>query len=122
MAKVFNLKSFLINTLRRASFRYPGRSEAMKAARIERGMYKCNMCGGTFRNKEIRVDHKFPVVDPTKGFETWDIYISRMFCAASDLQIICETCHDSKSFTEKELRKLYRPKKCKKVKQKRIKD
>ena len=122
MAKVFNLKSFLINTLRRASFRYPGRSEAMKAARIDRGLYKCAMCSGTFRNKEIRVDHKFPVVDVKTGFVDWNTYIARMFCDASQLQIICTTCHDSKSFTEKELRKQYRPKKCKKVKQKRLKD
>lgn len=109
--KEFNLKSFIINTLRRASYRHPARNEALKAARIERGLYKCAMCTEIFPKKIIKLDHKDPVVNPVTGFTTWDDYIPRMFCEASGYQVICETCHDSKTAVERELRKTYRKKK-----------
>jgi hypothetical protein len=115
--KKTNLKSFVIALLRRGTFIWPARNEALKAARIDRGLYKCNLCKGTFRNKEIRIDHVEPVV-PVTGFTNWDDYINRMFCESDGLQVVCMTCHDSKSMVEKELRKINR----KKVKQKRKKD
>lgn len=122
MAKTFNQKSFIIATLRRASFRHPARTEALRAARIDRGLYKCAICSGTFKNKEIRVDHKNPVVDVKTGFVDWNTYIERLFCDSKDLQIVCEQCHASKSAVEKELRKHYRPKPVKKLNKKRLKD
>jgi len=103
----FNFKSWLISTLRRASYRWPPRTEAFKAARVERGLYKCEMCTGIFPKKEIKLDHIQPVV-PVTGFTTWDDFINRLFCEASGYQVICETCHSSKTAIERELRKKYR--------------
>lgn len=88
----------------------PSRGEAMKAARIERGLYKCALCSGTFGNKEIRVDHIVPIVNPQTGFTTWDDYINKLFCPAVELQIICLICNTSKTQTENQLRKIYRQK------------
>lgn len=102
------LKSFVINTLRRSSYRWPARSQALKLARLERGIYQCNSCNGRFTNKEIKVDHVLPIVEVKNGFTTWDSYINNLFCDVSGLQILCSTCHNSKSSIEKDLRVKYR--------------
>lgn len=116
-----NLKSFVTHTLRRASFRWPYRGEAMTNARVERGVYKCALCLGHFRNKEIHLDHIDPIV-PITGFVSWDDFINKLFCEASGYQVLCSTCHESKTTTENEMRKYYRnlnkPKKLKKEKKK----
>lgn len=105
------LKAWVVNALRRASYRWPARSEAMKAARISRGLYLCNICKGTFGAKEIAVDHVVSVVGET-GFTTFDEYIKRLFCNVSGFQILCRaTCHLNKTNQENQLRKEYRNKK-----------
>ena len=106
--KAFNLKSFVIATLRSATYRYPMRNEALKAARVDRGLYKCASCQGTFKREGVVIDHREPVVDVKLGFTTWDDYINRMFCDSSMLDILCEQCHDSKSLMEREMRMLFR--------------
>lgn len=105
------MKKFLIAILRRASYKWPPRNEALKAARVGRGLYKCNHCGETFGRKEIKIDHIDPVVDPLKGFETWDEYINRMFCQKEGFQILCEKDHNDKSSVEKQIRKEIKKKK-----------
>jgi hypothetical protein len=52
-----NLKSFIINSLRRATYRWPPRGEALKWARKEKGSYVCAHCNELFKNKEICLDH-----------------------------------------------------------------
>ena len=74
-----NLKSFIINSLRRATYRWPPRGEALKWSRKEKGLYECAYCKEFFKNKEICLDHIIPVVDPKTGFTTWDDYIEKMF-------------------------------------------
>ena len=109
--KKFNFKSWLINVLRRASYKWPARSEALASARIERGLYKCNMCNGSFRRKEVELDHIIPVINVKYGFTTWDEYINRLFCEASNYQVICSLCHVAKTTTENNMRKLVDKKK-----------
>lgn len=102
------LKKFLIPVIRRASYKWPARNEALKEARIERGLYKCNSCGGIFKKKFIQIDHINPVISVEKGFNTWDEYLERMFCSKEGFQIICVDCHDIKTAKEKEMRKMYK--------------
>lgn len=103
-------KSFAITALRRASLRWEPRNEAMKKARIERGMYKCAVCANIFHRKEIQLDHKIPVVG-LEGFAGFDDYISRLFCEEDGFQVICETCHTAKSLLEGNVRTIRRRKK-----------
>lgn len=103
----FNFKSFIVSTLRRASYRWPARSDALKAAKVAYGKYKCAQCNNIYARKDVSIDHKEPVIG-VEGFQTWDIYISRMFCEASNFQILCSDCHDAKSLAEKEQRKLWK--------------
>jgi hypothetical protein len=51
------------------------------------------------------VDHISPVVDPKKGFVSWDVYITRMFCEIDGLQVMCKPCHKIKTAEEKLERK-----------------
>lgn len=91
--------------LRKLSYRWPPRAEAMRLARIERGLYRCNKCTGSFGRKMVRVDHISPIVDPVVGFTTWDDYINRLFCPAEGLQILCKPCHKEKTAAERKQRR-----------------
>ena len=103
----FNKKSFIIQTLRRATYRYPARNEALKSARISRGLYKCALCPKDKPHKrdQVFIDHILPVVDPVKGFTGWDDYIERMFPEQDGFQVICEEHHTKKTEKENSLRK-----------------
>lgn len=100
------LKAFLIQNLRRISYKWHQRSQAVKSARVDRGKYKCAKCGKICGTGEFAVDHINPVVDPVEGFTTWDNYIARMFVKAEQYQILCKRpCHSDKTREEKEIRR-----------------
>lgn len=104
-------KAFVINALRRASVKWPARTEIKRLARVERGKYLCAGCGSIARAKDVSVDHVEPCIDPEKGFEDWNTYIDRLFCPALNLQVLCKECHDTKSKAENERRRDAKPKK-----------
>lgn len=111
----FNKKTWLTSVLRRASYRWPYRNEALKLARVDRGLYKCNMCQGTFKQKETIIDHIKPVVPlegfpmhPITGNPDWTIFIERLYCDVEGFQILCNTCADAKTIIEDEMRKMYK--------------
>lgn len=98
-----DLKKFLIPILRRGSYKWPPRTEALKKARVSYGKYQCNKCKEVFRKKDIAVDHVRPVV-ASSGFRDWDTYIQRLYCKASGFQILCKPCHDEKTKKENKRR------------------
>lgn len=104
MAK-FNRKSFIIQQLRRASYKYPPRNEALKLARVDRGLYACRTCADINRRESVVLDHIDPVVDPSKGFTNWDDYVNRMFPETEGFQCICRKCHEVKTKKENLSRK-----------------
>lgn len=109
------LRSFITSTLRGGMRRYPPKWQALKAAFVGKKInpktnrvsmhYKCNGCKKDFPSKEVEVDHIKPVVDPVKGFVSWDEFISRLYCKVSNLQVLCKTCHKKKTDKEKLKRK-----------------
>lgn len=105
-----NLNTFIKSLLRRGTFHWRERGEAMKDARIERGLYRCAQCGDTFKAKEIILDHIEPVVDPRVGFVDFDVYIKRMFPPKEGFQCLCITCSDQKTFLEDQMREHYKQK------------
>lgn len=104
-SKKADLKKFLIPVLRRATYRWTARSEALKDARKERNTYECAMCNDMFKNNEVVLDHILPVVDPKTGFTNWDDYINRMFPDKTGFQVLCKPCHEVKTSLEDEMRK-----------------
>jgi 5-methylcytosine-specific restriction endonuclease McrA len=111
------LRKFLIPKLRSASYRWHHRSQAIKDARVARGLYKCAMCHREdLKNGEYAVDHTESVV-PLSGWDgDWNVYIKRMYVKAEQFQILCETCHTIKTDSEVQIRKMYRERKKKEQK------
>jgi 5-methylcytosine-specific restriction endonuclease McrA len=105
--KQFNLRTFLVSQLRRASYRHPTRNEVLKDARIDRGLYKCASCNGIFDRSSVQIDHIEPVIK-LEGWDSWDGFIERLFCGKEGQQCVCKGCHKSKTFLENELRKQYK--------------
>lgn len=108
MARVFVLKAFLFAGLRRLSRFYPVKSEVLRAARRAPAQYECATCKKLFHTSEVVVDHIEAVIDPAVGFTTWDNYIARLFCPASNLQVLCKPDHDAKTKAEMKVRKVTR--------------
>lgn len=111
--------SFIKSALRAASKRWGPKWEVKKAARVERGVYRCagykrpphNVPaslppppGKKRRIDNAVVDHILPIIDPKKGFESWDKVIERMFCEADGLQLLCHDCHSAKTKDEREVK------------------
>lgn len=108
--KLPNRSTWVKGVLRRASLSWPARAECIRLARVDRGQYKCAMCGEIFKQKEIQVDHINPVVDAVDGFTGWDDYITSLFCDVENLAAVCRNCHDSKTQMEVQMRKMSRAK------------
>lgn len=108
-------RSFVTSALRAASRRWPPKYKALKEAFVARQVnaktgkmamhYRCVECTGVFVAAGVQVDHIEPVVDPVKGFISWDVYIDRLFCEIDNLQVMCKICHKAKTVNEKEQRK-----------------
>ena len=99
--------SFIKSALRNASLRWPAKHRVKKAAWIKRGVYRCAGFGRAAHEvpaKEVTVDHILPIVDPKKGFVSWDELIERLFCDDKGLQVLCRECHQKKSNSEKRKR------------------
>lgn len=99
-----SLKSYLINHLRRIGYRNIHRNDAFAQAHKGRAKWECQLCKRIFKSsKDLHGDHISPVVDPEKGFTTWDDYITRLFLGK--IQAICVDCHKQKSAGENETRR-----------------
>ena len=109
--------SFVKGVLRLGSQKWPPKNEVKKKARTRRGFYQCNSCnkevpaslpplpGNKRRINNAVVDHVNPIIDPKKGFETWDKVVERMFCEEDGLQVLCHECHTIKTKEEREIAK-----------------
>lgn len=102
------LGTFVRGILRRGSFHWKARNEAMVDARVERGKYLCKMCGELFGPKQVILDHIEPVIDPKKGFTNWDDFINRLYCPKEGFQVLCHACSDAKTITEDALREHFK--------------
>ncbi len=103
------IKKFLIPILRKSWLRWTARQNVIKAARVERGSYQCNICKQIgFKRQDLEVDHINPVVDIERQFKTLDEYVTRLFVDEEDLQAICQSCHFIKTSTENKMRNYYK--------------
>ena len=102
--------SFVTSALRQASRRWAPLNDVQKEARVRRGIYLCAHCkeevpastrDGRKRVKNVFVDHIKPIVNPETGFTSWDEYVDSIFCEEDNLQVLCKSCHDTKSNEER---------------------
>jgi 5-methylcytosine-specific restriction endonuclease McrA len=97
---------FIRTALRSAFARYPVRFHAKKQAertvtgKRHRYEYKCAGCKKWFKSNEVQVDH----IEPCGSLRTYkDLpkFVERLFCEADGLQILCKSCHHTKTQAER---------------------
>jgi len=93
------------NAVRRESIWYKKDGTPAKKPRVE---YQCAECAKWYMGKNIQVDHRVPVIDPELGFQTWDIFVDRVFCPPENLDVLCKPCHKAKTDEEKHIRAINR--------------
>lgn len=111
--------SFVKGALRQASVKWAPIQSVLAKARTRRGFYHCALCeqevpattrDGRKRVKNVHVDHIHPVIDPAKGFESWDKVVERLFCEEDGLRVLCAACHKTVTDEEKQIAKERRAK------------
>jgi hypothetical protein len=108
-------RSFIKGNLRRVTQRWAPIPNALKGARVRRGVYLCAGCNQEVpasthdengkRVKNVHVDHIEPIIDPAIGWVNWDSTIDRMFSEKENLQVLCYECHKIKTDKEKAIAK-----------------
>jgi len=112
-------RSFIRGGLRSISMRWPPKNKVKQNARVARGVYLCAgykreahevpaslppKPGNKRRINNVIVDHCEPVINPKRGFVSWDELINRLFVEAERLQILCHACHLEKTKDERQCR------------------
>lgn len=97
--------TFIKNALRRVSWKWYPLNQCKAKAKQGRNQYKCASCEGIFGNKDVKVDHVEPVVDPETGFVDWNTFIARLYVEQDGYQLLCKECHNKKTEAENARRK-----------------
>ena len=103
-------RQFVRSALRAAFRKWPPKFDVLRNARTvvklnpasgrQAMHYTCAACDGEFPMKQVQVDHTVPI----GTFKTWDKFISRLFCEAPKLQVLCKPCHKKKTKEERQKR------------------
>lgn len=71
--------------------------------------YCCQVCNQWVSSTKVSVDHIVPVIPTDGSFDPqnpdWNLFVSRLWCAKTNLQRICDDCHYEKTQSEKDERK-----------------
>jgi 5-methylcytosine-specific restriction endonuclease McrA len=97
--------SFIRSALRLASRKWPPRIEAKVRARRkiqspgrsknQKWEFCCASCGEWFPDKEVEVDHIAPA-GSLKCYDDLPGFVSRLFCEASGMRVLCRDCHGAR--------------------------
>jgi 5-methylcytosine-specific restriction endonuclease McrA len=111
----YNQEAAIRGALRRAFSRSPIVQEVMAASRRQVPRFnkdgsrhkkdwvqrQCQVCDEWVSTSKMAVDHKIPVISVDHGKQSWDEFIARLWCDKSNLQRICDPCHDKKTQEER---------------------
>lgn len=105
--------SWVRGQLRKSWTKYPVKNHFIRENRFKKvvGTFKngnpktvfcgiCNECKKTFPLRKLKVDHIKPA-GTLKGPEHLEQFITNLFCSYSNMQFICDTCHNIKTYIEK---------------------
>lgn len=100
--------TWLRSQLRRISRRWPPVYKALANAKVpytgdnkrKKWWYECADCKQLFDGKNVSVDHIEPVGTLLKKSDIAD-FIEKLFCSADKLQVLCDNCHDLKTYMER---------------------
>lgn len=91
---------FIRSALRSSSQKWPPRIHAKQARRRayhgpnarQKWEYRCDDCGGWFKDKEVQMDHLEPC-GPIRSFEDVGEFARRLYCEADGFALLCVDCH-----------------------------
>ncbi len=63
-------------------------------------LYKCANCLELFDGKQVAIDHVQPC-GTLKSKEDIATFVENLFCEVDNLQVLCSTCHDIKTLSER---------------------
>lgn len=118
---LFNQEMSIRGVNRRLFARSPLVQEKLDESRQEFPRYKkdgtlakkpwvkrqCEVCNQWVGSTKIAIDHIDPVVPPDgfpAHYDMWDritLFLKRLWCEKSNLQRICDECHDKKTYKER---------------------
>ena len=101
------LEGAIRSAIRFVWLRSLARGDALKKARVSKGVYLCSKCNRIFNSKEIEVDHINPTIKYNETFLDLTIgeLIKRYFF--SELQVLCKKCHKEKTSQERKQKSEY---------------
>lgn len=108
-------KQFAISILRRGSYKHWARWKVTSNARLGRNEYFCQKCGVIGPKRNYQLDHIDPVI-PVTGWISFDDYIEKLYCDVNGYNLLCKSCHMTKSAYENAQRPLGDRAKNKKIK------
>lgn len=111
----FNVEREIRGAIRRVFVRSPIIREVLMAVRQEvpkfnldgsrskkdAVQYQCALCSLWTKSTEVSVDHIHPVVSVEEGFIDFNTFVTRLFCSKENLQVICNVCHEKKTYKER---------------------
>lgn len=100
--------SYIRSTLRnKTRFWPPIKQVKLEARRAYKGPnkrqkfeYRCNCCKQWFAEKQINVDH-IVGAGSLNCYADLAGFVERLFCESDNLQVLCESCHNTKTQQER---------------------
>ena len=101
LRRVFSRSPVIWEALRKVRREVPRYRQDGSRAKKDAVQYLCNICKNYVRSTMVSVDHIIPVVSIDEGFVDFNTFIARLFCDASNLQVICDDDHQKKTNAER---------------------
>jgi 5-methylcytosine-specific restriction endonuclease McrA len=101
--RIFRLSPWMKLSLQKARVEKPKVLKDGSVSKKPDVYYRCAMCLGEFKQKDVQVDHIVPVVPIERTLQemSYDEIVDRIFCGLDNLQVLCKSCHDIKTKNEK---------------------
>lgn len=101
LRRVFSRSPLIRDVLFKVRREIPRYNKDGSRAKKDAVQYQCAVCKQWVGSTHVAVDHLVPVISVDDGFVDWNEFVARLFCDASNLQVICEECHQKKTNAER---------------------
>lgn len=102
--RIFSRSPLVIEVLNEGRRTVPRYKKDGERHKVDEVQFQCQVCDGWYMRKNIAVDHIIPVIaveNVTGHVDDWNVFHDRLFCEKKNLQRICDTCHDKKTYAER---------------------
>ncbi len=99
-------RNLILLVLRRGTYKWPPRNQALKDAKAGRNQYRCALCPPTklYANKDKELDHVNPVQRVDAVWDGLENVADRLYGDKGQWQVLCKPHHKEKSARENTLR------------------